>query len=752
MAVTHRFPVLVWQDHQCTYTARLVDRDEPAGLGRSANAALGQLEDYLAWRFQQDPSLPGPDFHAPQLASFKVSVRPEYQVDNRRYPCAEPILLRVWGAHGRQEQGLLVCSLPLLELRFYYHDPAALRGLVTHYVQQRLEGLTPRDLARHLGPATVSLQTLSITLRSREGGRREEAAPTVLQAVAEPLGGPALRRQFYRPWLRDRQVRDLVQRVGREKANVLLLGEAGSGKTAVLVEAVRLLERGGDESEDAGARPARRYWQTSAGRLISGMKYLGQWEQRCEALVAELGQIGGALCVENLLDLVREGGSTPGSGLGAFFLPYLQRGEMRLVAEATPAELDACRRLLPGLADVFQVLPLPAFSRPEAITLLDYLTAALKQNHKVEVGRGVVDRVEQLFRRFLPYAGFPGPVVRFLTEVFEKARQDRLGEVDTETVLRHFVRRTGLPELFLRDDLPLTRSEVLEAFRKQVIGQEEACAAAADLVLTFKAGLNDPGRPVGVLLFCGPTGVGKTETARALARFFFGHGEQADRLLRLDMSEYAGPLAGERLLARPDGRPGVLIERLRQQPFSLVLLDEIEKASPEVFDVLLGAFDEGRLTGPDGRTTAFGSAVFVLTSNLGADRQEAFGLARAGGPTYEGEAMAFFRPEFFNRLDGVVTFQPLSAEVVRAIARKELGEIAAREGLARLGVRLEWGEAVVEHLAREGFDARYGARPLQRVLEAQVVAPLARFLLSRPEVRDTTVRVDLGPAGPVFHS
>jgi ATP-dependent Clp protease ATP-binding subunit ClpC len=754
MAVTYRFPLMVWKDHEGWYTASLLEWDEPAGVGRRYADAVEQVQEYLAWRYEQS-WLATPDFLDPQLLAVKVPVRPEYRESGRRFPCDESVVLRVWCATGRQEHGLFVCVMPTLNLRFYYYEEASFRPLVTHYVQQHLEGITPQGLARHLPPAEAALDHAIVTLNRRESRRAEwEPELGTLKQVAEPVGDPRFRKLMARPWQRDREVNDLVRRLGRERANVLLVGEPGSGKTTVLVEAVRLLERQASEEDEEARRglAARRYWLTSCARIISGMKYLGQWEERCEALISELAALGGTLCVDNLLDLLREGGEGPADSIAAFFLPYLQRGELRLVGEATAAELDACRRLLPGFADVFQVLRMEPFGRAEAVSVLDHLADLLRQNHPIEIGRSVTDLVYHLHRRFLPYHAFPGRAAAFLGRVIELARQeprpsrDAVVEVDAERVVREFVRQTGLPELFLRDEQTLGREEVEAAFRRQIIGQDEAVRAAAGLVLAFKAGMNDPNRPVGVLLFCGPTGVGKTEMAKALARFFFGHGD-GERLVRLDMSEYTGPGAAERLLSQPDGQPSELIQKLRQQPFVVLLLDEIEKADLAVFDVLLGVFDEGRLTDPFGRLTTFRSAIIVMTSNLGAGKQESFGFGPRGAVPYEGEALAFFRPEFFNRLDGVVTFQPLAPETIQVITRKELAEITSREGIARLNLRLEWSERLVEHLAREGFDARYGARPLQRTLETLVVTPLARHLLANPGLHDATLLVDLGPAG-----
>ena len=290
----------------------------------------------------------------------------------------------------------------------------------------------------------------------------------------------------------------------------------------------------------------------------------------------------------------------------------------------------------------------------------------------------------------------------------------------------------GLPEAMLRDDRPLAAAEVEQWFRQRIIGQDEACRIAAEIIATFKAGLNDPRRPLGTLLFCGPTGVGKTELAKAMSHYLFGHGRRADRLIRLDMSEYAAPWAAERLVAKDDGTPSDFLQKVRQQPFVVVLLDEIEKAAAPVFDMLLGLLDEGRLTDRNGRTTIFRSAIVIMTSNLGAARRSSIGFDPAAPQGHAKAVQDFFRPEFFNRLDAVVSFGPLDADVCRSIVRKELREISGREGLVRAGLRLSASDALVERLVAGGFDPRYGARPLQRTLESSVVTPLAKFLLEFP--------------------
>jgi ATP-dependent Clp protease ATP-binding subunit ClpC len=547
----------------------------------------------------------------------------------------------------------------------------------------------------------------------------------------------------------------LAQRIGIEKANVIIVGDSGIGKTTLLANAVREVEKhsgtttDGDEDSFTSTHK-HRYWQTSGARIIAGMQYLGQWEARCEELIGELSNINGALCIGSLLDLLLTGGADAGASVASFFLSYLQRGELQLIGEATAAELDACRRMLPGFVGLFQILELQPFNRGQAIAILKRATEMLSRNHRITPSSGLPEGVYRLFHRFAPYQAFPGKALSFLESAFERAEFDRRNELTDDDIIRQFIRQTGLPELFLRDEIPLQSGEALEFFQKRVVGQRQACLSAARLVTTFKAGLNDPQRPVGVQLFCGPTGVGKTQLAKAISQFLFGHGEDRHRLVRLDMSEYDGPGAAQRLMTNANGEPSDWIQKVRGQPLVVVLFDEIEKADAQVFDVLLSVFDEGRLTDRYGRVTSFRSAVMIMTSNLGADRAGSIGFDDQNAPAFTTQVQSFFRPEFFNRIDALVGFEALNQDSLLEITRKELAEIAEREGLQAFATSFSWTERLEQCVSKEGFDPRYGARPLQRTIEEMVVAPLARFLLAHPQCQGRTVEADFTDEGVTF--
>jgi ATP-dependent Clp protease ATP-binding subunit ClpC len=761
----YRFPILLFPVPGSGYTATLVeDNGDIAAVGDTPSEARDRLRDYLERTYRHHPWYPPPDFESPELSIRRVEVRAQYTVEKRAHPCGETIALRVAVVTGRTRAGLLVAAIPTLGIRFNYYAPEDFAPLVTQYVQSRFREHTPAQISRYLLCEPVTLDDIVIQVPREPRERETSRALEELTTVADPLAAREMRSRYPRAWERDDLITRLATAIRKESAPILLLGEPGVGKTSILADAARRIERSGElptaPATDTVTAPPRRergahrFWLTSASRIISSMQYLGMWQERVETLIEEAAGISGILCVENLLDLARTGGRTPGDSIAAYLIPYLQRSELRLITEATPAELDAVRRLLPGLADLFQIITVPPFTRTAAVACLEQIAAAHRQNFKIDFGRGLVESVYRLFARFMPYHVFPGKAAAFLADLFDRAARRGSTTVPVHDSIQLFTALTGVPELFLRDELPLASDDVVRTLDAQVIGQRRACEVAAGVVSTFKAGLNDPQRPLAVLLFAGATGVGKTQLAQSLSRYLYGEKSMDDpqphgqRLVRLDMSEFAGPDAAQRFLGTPASGPADWIQKIRQQPFTLLLLDEIEKAAPEVFDILLAVFDEGRLTDPWGRLTHFTSALIVMTTNLGAGAAGPFGLSRTAGPAYESEAMGFFRPEFFNRIDAVVTFDPLTPQTVRAIAEKELRDLSNREGLTRPGLRLQWTTALVDHLAKEGFDPRYGARPLQRAIESLVVTPLARFLVEHPS-KHLALTIDLTPTGQV---
>jgi ATP-dependent Clp protease ATP-binding subunit ClpC len=446
---TYRFPVLVWEDFAGGVTAKLVeDQEAPAGFGRAKSEALLQLKEYLDWNYQKRPWLSGPDFNRATLINFRVEVRPEYETEGRIFPCDEAIVLRVPCVQGQSAGGLFVCSLPTLDIKFFFQDPGRLKALVTHYTQEKMRGKTPRELSRFLQPRAVLLEEIVLYTDRKWTSRRTAPDLKQLSMIAEPLGDKRLRHQFTHAWERDREAADLVKRASQEKANLILIGEPGVGKTSLLIEAVRQIERlddqAGDDLKGDPFSSRHKYWMTSGARLISGMQYLGEWQERCEEVIDELSGVNGVLCIENLLELVQAGTGNVAESLATFFLPYLQRGELQMIAEATPTEIDACRRLLPGLVDLFQTLRLEPFGPEQAVRVLNRVGANQARNQQVEIGSETTSLIYRLFRQFQPYQVFPGRSVAFLNELFERAKRGNRKEITGNDVIVNFAERTGL--------------------------------------------------------------------------------------------------------------------------------------------------------------------------------------------------------------------------------------------------------------------------------------------------------------------
>lgn len=742
MATLYKCPVCLWESHQGKVTARLIDDyEEGVAVGNSKKECLEQLREYLVHRSKHDEFFwLETDFDEAEIRQVRVRIVPEYRDEGRRYPCKEPILLKLPCAVGKRSSGLWAACFPTLDLYFDFYDKSQFGDLANHYAKQFLSEMTPRELSRFLPPASCELDTLNVSLKEPPTSLEEPDLMRTLLQVADPIGKRTLGR-LGRVWSREKEIAAASRGLGEENANVCLLGESNCGKTSILAEAARRLER-----DNPNRRSAPRFWLTSAARMIAGMRYLGEWEQRCEQAIRELANLRAVLCFENLLDLLNTGGTGPENSLAAFLIPYIRSGELRIASEATPHELEASDRLLPGLIDEMQIVRIEPFDETQALSVLGYAADYFSQNERLHFAPAAARETYHLFHRFQPYVAFPGKAIQLMGAVVDRKVQESATEIQPNDVRAEFSAQTGLPDLFLREDIPLEYDHLAREFHQRLLGQQEAVDQVCRTITKFKAGLNDPGRPVGVMLFAGPTGVGKTQMVKLIGNYLFPHKPEKDRLVRLDMSEYSGHDAAERLLGNILGRPSELIQKVRANPFSVVLLDEIEKASHDVFDVLMNVFEEGRLTDPLGRLTCFNSAILIMTSNLGSSHSGPLGFGESGTEEYPAvhtdfsAIRNFFRPEFFNRIDHVVPFNPLGKSTILEITRIELNEATRREGFRDRRIQLRFHPDLVQAVARAGFDPAYGVRPLQRSVEEIVVMPLARLLV-KESVRDQTIEL-----------
>jgi ATP-dependent Clp protease ATP-binding subunit ClpA len=576
----------------------------------------------------------------------------------------------------------------------------------------------------------IRVERAEVRVRIRSSKQRVQAteaerdkAPSVLAGVATDLTGIPNEPVYGM----DAMVEKLAELLtARQPRSVLLIGPSGVGKTALVRELVRCRA-----ALNLGATP---FFSTSGARLVAGMTGYGMWQDRCRQVVREAARRRAILHLGNLVELMEVGKSEYNSmGIAAFLRTWLARGDLLAVVECTQDEYPAIERQAPHLLDVFDRLPVPEPTVEQSRNILAQVAAWLVRNRGPVLPADALDTLDRLHRRYATYSAYPGRPLRFLRNLLRDvggAEQARPADIYAE-----FTRETGLPRVLLDPAERLDLDTALAWFSVRVRGQDEAVRLVVDLLATAKAGLARPRKPIASLLFIGPTGVGKTETAKALAEYLFG---SARRLTRFDMSEYSDPVAVGRLIGGVFGSEGLLTARVREQPFSVVLLDEFEKAHPRFYDVLLQVLGEGRLTDAAGRVADFCNTVIILTSNLGAQtfQQGAFGFSDASAADeatrreaardhFAREVQAFLRPELFNRIDRLVPFAPLAADTIRNIADGYLRRLEERDGIRFRGVAVGWQPGVAAHLGKNGFDIRYGARPLLRAVERELLAPLA---------------------------
>ena len=599
---------------------------------------------------------------------------------------------------------------------------------------------------------------------------------------------------------REEELRRVIQILSRrQKNNPALIGEPGVGKTAIAEGLARRIAAGQAPEDLRG----KRLLALDLSSMVAGTKYRGEFEERVKALLAEVRRAGDVILFLDELHTIVGAGSAEGAIDAANILkPALSRGDLQVVGATTLAEYRKYIEKDAALERRFQPVLVKEPAPAAALEILRGLRERYEDHHHLRITDGALEAAVRLSARYLPDRFLPDKAVDLIDEA---AARVRLGELETPPALQsleHKARQAALEKeaairgqnferaAMLRDaerdfrseltaqrrawrldqapqsveaedvaavvadatGIPvtaLTRAEserllALEAeLHRRVVGQDDAVKAVAKAVRRGRVGLKEPDRPIGSFLFLGPTGVGKTELCKALAAALFGTEEA---LLRFDMSEYMEKHTVSRLLGSPPGyvgheEGGQLTERVRRRPYSVVLFDEIEKAHPDVWGILLQIMEDGVLTDAQGHKTDFRNTVVVMTSNVGAARltsrsaplgfvSQETGETHSAGAAREGvleDLKKVFRPEFLNRIDETIVFRQLTRPELRRVAQRLLDRLRPR--LEAREVALQVSEKALDLLAEAGFDPAYGARPLRRTIRAQVEDPLAELLL-----------------------
>ncbi len=610
-------------------------------------------------------------------------------------------------------------------------------------VLEETQGVPVSILRRHgVEPSAVvtrlSTRVRDLELRDERLRKRFELPP-FLKHFATNLN--LLARQDRLPVVhgRDQEIQQVMEILcHRERANsVMLVGEPGVGKTAIVEGLARRIEF------EPEAVPVRlrdcQVVNLQMNAMVAGTMLRGMFEDRIQNVIKEIKER------PNLILFVDEAHTIIGAGsaLGApsdaanVLKSVLARGEVRMIAATTLSEYKEYIQDDEAFARRFRTVDVPEPSIAETRRMLDHLRPRLERSYSVRVRDDAIETALELSPRYMRHLHLPDKVIGWLDTAAVRAEVDRRWEVGGSDVVSVVSHAAGIPEDMVCRDVAERFTSIDARLEKRVVGQKEAVRAVARRLVLNKGPLKDGfDRPDGVLLFLGPTGVGTTELAKAVAEFLFG---DEKKMIRVDMSEYQdGMVAVDKLIGMPRGivgseRGGILTNQLRDHPYSVVLLDEIEKASPNLLNLFLQAFDEGWLTDGRGRRVYLSDAVVIMTSNIGSEsfRKLTSPLGFLSGSVGHGQVKAEvmrelerrLAPEFRNRIDQVVLFSPLSRAEVREIAQQYLAKLRAT--LASAGKTLAVDEAALDLLAEIGYSLAYGARFLKRAIDERVKLPIS---------------------------
>jgi ATP-dependent Clp protease ATP-binding subunit ClpC len=653
-----------------------------------------------------------------------------------------------------------------------------------------------------------------------EGGERSKSSKSktpALDSFGRDLTELARQRKLDPVIGREKEIERAIQILCRRtKNNPVLLGEAGVGKTAI-VEGFAQRVVDGNVPE---ILLDRRIVVLDLAMMVAGTKYRGQFEERIKAVMNEVRRAKNTiLFIDELHTLVGAGGAEGAIDASNVLKPALARGEIQCIGATT---LDEYRKYIEkdsALARRFQEVLIDPTTAEDTVKILEGLRDRYEEHHRVQITDDAIAAAVELSNRYITGRCLPDKAIDVIDEAgarvrlksmskppnlkeideeveqlnrekeeavanqdFEKAaslrdRADKLkkkknditrqwrdktresgGVVDEEVIAEVVSKMTGIPLTRMSTEDTMRLMQMEQDLHKKVISQQEAIKAIAKAVRRSRSGLQDPKRPTGTFVFAGPTGVGKTLLAKALAEFMFGDEEA---LIQIDMSEYMEKHNVSRLIGAPPGyvgyeEGGQLTEQIRRRPYAVVLLDEIEKAHPEVFNMLLQVMEEGRLTDSFGRNVDFRNVILIMTTNAGADaikNESAFGFQKPDDDAgYESmkrrvtdEIEKVFRPEFINRVNDIIVFHHLTTTDLKEVVDLELSKV--RKRLAEKGLTIELSDESKEFLIKKGSNTDYGARPLRRAIESFIEDPLAEELLKGEFNGKDTIRVSVKKVG-----
>lgn len=540
---------------------------------------------------------------------------------------------------------------------------------------------------------------------------------------------------------RDKELSRVVQILSRRtKNNPCLIGEAGVGKTAVAEGVAALIASGGVPD---GIK-MHRLCALDLSAMVAGAKYRGDFEERIKSVLDEVVRCGNIiLFIDEVHTIVGTGSAEGAVDASNILKPQLARGEIQIIGATTTEEYRRFIEKDSALERRFQSVLIEEPTPEAAIDILKGIRERYEAFHRVKISDGAVEAAVRLSTRYLTERRLPDKAIDLMDEACSKkviakkadAQAGFCGTVKAEDVAAVLKLYTGVSagEIEHGESERLLRLE--EELKQRVVGQDKAISAVAKAVRRSRAGLRDPKKPVGTFLFTGPSGVGKTELAKALAEALFGD-EKA--LIRFDMSEYNDKSAVNKLIGSPPGYVGYedggkLTEAIRRHPYSVVLFDEIEKADAGIYNLFLQLMDDGFITDSEGRKANFRSSVVIMTSNIGAEAAAKAGIgfftaACSSGKAVICEIKKVFRPEFINRIDETVVFNRLDFSAAVKIAEKYYRKLAERA--AASGIELVFSDEAVVAAAKNGFDPEQGARPLERYISAAAEDPLSEMLLA----------------------